>query len=137
MQMRTSRCERGFLSFDGMLSLVPMIMLLSLALQASAMHAGAASDALSRQQLFDKLVSVADYTVESGAAVRDGGLRYPNWLDASRLTASYSAGLAEEAGLESLYIGEEKPGGDYAICIYRLAVYGEEKEIGRLFVCGA
>lgn len=136
MLTATSRHERGFLSFDGMLSIVPLVMLLSLALQASALQAGAAADLFSRQQLFDRLVSVADYTVKSGAVVREGGMRRPNWLDSSKLTESYAASLGEEAGVSPLYIGQEKPEGAYRICIYRLVVYGADMRPGRLFVCG-
>ena len=137
MPILTSRCERGFVSFDALLSLVPLVLILSLAMQASAMQAAAASERFSRQQLFDKLVSVADYTVKSGAAERDPGLRYPNWLDSSLLTPSYAEALAAQAGVRSLYIGPEEPEAGYEICIYRIVAYGEEKAIGRLFVCGA
>lgn len=137
MLIPTSRCERGFVSFDALLSIVPMAMLVWLAMQVSAVQSEAASERFQNQQLFDKLVSAADYTVKSGAVVREGGLRHPNWLDSSILTMPYSETLAAQAGIRSLYVGRDEPDGDYRICIYRIVVYGDEKEIGRLFVCGA
>ncbi len=131
----TSRHE-GFASFDALLSLVPVVMMLSCAMQLSELQSGYAGERVGRQQVFDKLVSAADYTVESGAVMRSGGLRRPGWLDESLLGDGYTERVRGMEGLSSLYIGTEEPGGHYRMCIYRLVVYGEGKEAGRLFVCG-
>jgi hypothetical protein len=137
-------------------------------LMASAMAALVSMDREVRWQsqiLFDKLVSIADYTVKSGAVVREGPLRHPNWIDPALLGADYENGLKEKAGLDALEIFLEYgdgAGGDAAVsgfqfpvsdgsggpgfgrsggagrgtCIYRLVVSGPGRDISRLLVCG-
>jgi hypothetical protein len=123
-------------SLDALLSIVPVILMLTLLSQAAALLSKQGKDALERQQAFDKLVSAADYTVKQGAAVHESGLRYPNWLDESGLGKGYAESLRKKEGLDELYIGLGEPDGDYETCIYRLVVVGPSKEIRKLFVCG-
>ncbi|MEW6748079.1 MAG: hypothetical protein AB1295_00015 [Candidatus Micrarchaeota archaeon] len=134
MGIRPSR-SKGFASLDAMASLIPIVMVLMICWQASYRFSESAKGGMERQELFGKLVSVADYTVKSGAVVREGGLRYPNWIDGSLLTSGYAEGLRKEAGLEGLDISLGEPG-EGEVCIYRLVVVGEDKAIERLFVCG-
>jgi hypothetical protein len=133
----TSRSKPGFAGFDAMLSLVPLAMMLSWVMQVAELETSMSLERMESQQLLDKLVSIADYAVKSGAVVRRDGLRYPNWIDESLLTPSFSDGLRAQAGLGSLYVGPGEPGESYRMCIYRLAAYGEDLRPGRLFVCGS
>jgi len=127
---------RGFASLDALASLVPILLMLSLLYQASSAMAEDSRDRMSRQQTYDKLVSIADHTVKSGAVVREGDIRHPNWIDESLLGDGYAASLRDQASLADLYIGMDEPEAEYDFCIYRLVVAGEEKAIRRLFVCG-
>lgn len=132
-------CSRGFASLDALLCLVPLLLMLILIADASSSFMRSAEAAAHRQLVFDRIVSVADYTVKIGAARHEGGVRYPNWVDAGAITADYSESMRVRAGLSSLYIGLDAPdegGGEYPICIYRLAVVGEDLEIRKLHVCG-
>ncbi len=133
---RTSRHE-GFVSFDALFSLVPITIMLSYSMQLAGLETGYAAERLAGQQLFDKLVSAADYTVDSGAVVRGGGVRYPGWIEPGLLGGGYTEKLEGMEGLSSLYIGMVEPEGGYRMCIYRFVVYGAEKAAGRLFVCGS
>jgi hypothetical protein len=127
---------RGFASLDALASMVPLLLMIFLLFQASSSLARGSEEGLRAQQRFDKLVSVADYTVKSGAVVREGGLRYLNWVDEGLITEDYIEGLRQQAGLDSLYIRMEEPEVRYPVCIYRIVVSGQGKAIGRLFVCG-
>jgi hypothetical protein len=134
--MRTrSRC-RGFTSFDAMLSVLPIMLMVIFLLNASLLWATEAEDRMRRQELFDRLVSISDYTVKSGAVRRSGDTRYPNWLDEELLTTGYSEDLRGRAFLAKLYISLEEPDEPYPMCIYRLAVTGDGMSISKLHVCG-
>jgi hypothetical protein len=135
MMMRQSR-SKGFVTFDALFSIIPILLLISITMQASADLSKRAQYHSHRQQVFDKLVSVADYTVKIGAARHYGNLRYPNWIDESRISEGYEKDMLEKAGLSALYIGIDEPEDDYAVCLYRIVVVGPEKEIRKLFVCG-
>jgi hypothetical protein len=109
-----------------------LLMAANLALFLSREAAGRFHD----RQVFDKLVSIADFTVKSGAIVRNGSVRYPNWLSEGNLTDDYSEGLRQEAGLSSLSISLGAPDDKGGVCIYRVVAVGDSKAIQRLFVCG-
>ncbi|NYZ74413.1 hypothetical protein H0O00_04685 [Candidatus Micrarchaeota archaeon] len=149
-----SKSSKGVISLDALFSLLPLLIMLVLVMDTEAMIVRQAEDASHRQQVFDKLASVADYTVKIGAVVREGDIRYPNWVDETNITNaytthpatptsnSYADSLRERAGLRSLYIGFDGPSDSSGasdssqICIYRLVVVGDDKTIERLFVCG-
>jgi hypothetical protein len=126
----------GFASFDALLSLVPILLMMLFLMQSASSLTKKAQETAHRQQVFDKLVSAADYTVKIGAARREGAVRHPNWLDERLLTASYADSLKEKEGLSSLYVSLGAPGDGYAICIYRLVVVGDGKDMHKLYVCG-
>jgi hypothetical protein len=134
--------NRGFASLDALLCLVPLLLMLILIADAASSFMRSAEQAAHRQRVFDRIVSVADYTVKIGAARHEGGIRYPNWVDADAITAVYSESMRVRAGLSSLYIGLDEPDdvdgadGGFPICIYRLVVVGDELEIRKLRVCG-
>jgi hypothetical protein len=131
----TSR-YRGFSSFDALFSMVPVLLMMLMLMEISSSLTRAATAQAGRQREFDSLVTIADHTVRSGAAVRSGGLRHPNWIDAGLIDGDYVESLRERAGFDSLYISTSAPAGAPGQCIYRIVVIGPEKKIGRLFVCG-
>ena len=117
---------------DALASMVPMLLILFVLWQASISLATTSADTMETQQKFNKLVSIADYTVKSGAVLREDNIRYPNWIDGNLLTENYAASLKESAGLDALHIGFYPEG---SMCVYRLVIVGQEKSIRRLFVC--
>jgi hypothetical protein len=121
---------------DAILGLLPIMLVLAFTMKASSGLVHEAQESMHRQQAFDKLVSVADYTIKSGAAIHEGGYRYPNWLDEDAITPQYIESLRNQSGLVALYIGNAEPEADYPLCICRLYVSGESREIRRLHVCG-
>jgi len=126
---------KGTISFDAVFSIIPILMIFVLLFQ-TIQFAGQSKEEASREQdLFDKLVLVADYTVKSGAVVRDGNIRYPNWIEEGKLTSSYSEDLRIRYHLNKLFISLDVPE-DSSMCIYRIVVCEDSKKISKLFVCG-
>ncbi len=130
------RNSRGIVSLDALFSLLPILIMLVLVMNAEATVVRQSEDASHRQQVFNKLVSAADYTVKIGAVVRAGDVRYPNWVDERNMTNTYTDSLRERVGLDSLYVGFGGQSDSSVMCIYRLVVVGEGKAIRRLFLCG-
>jgi hypothetical protein len=133
--------RRGFASLDALFSILPIVFMVLIAMNMVVFISNRAAERSHQEQLFDKLVSIADYTVKSGAIMRNGSVRYPNWLDAGRITRGYIEGLRENASISglSIFIAESEIATNengYDICIYRLVVLGNAKDIRRLFVCG-
>lgn len=128
--------DKGYVSMDGLFSILPAMLILILALDMASHIAREGAGRMHGQELFDKLVSIADYTVKAGAAKTDQkqGLRYPNLIDESRLTQSYADGLASRAGLDALSITLDTPGNG-AVCIYRVVV-DANMDVRQLHVCG-
>lgn len=135
----------GFISFDALFSLVPIVLMLFFAMDVSAYLADGSSARMHRQQVFDKVVAAADYTVKSGAVVRNASVRYPNWLDTGTITPEYVEDLRERTGLDRLHVSVvagaaagsgAAAAGDYGFCVYRLVVIGDDRRIAKLLVCG-
>lgn len=127
---------RGFLSFDAIFALLPILLIAAIAMGAAAHVAGEGKGTFERQRLFNRLLSAADYTVKSGAVFREGDVRFPNWIDAEMLTDDYAEDLRRREGLGFIYIGTATPPSEYGTCVFRIVAIGESKTIGRLFVCG-
>jgi Flp pilus assembly protein CpaB len=125
----------GFASMDALFSILPIALMAFLAMNMGSMLSHEAAERSQQQIVFDKLVSVADYTVKSGAVMRNGSIRYPNWIDEAMLAEEYAENLRAKIGLESLTISLGEPDSE-GMCIYRIVVMGQEKRLGRLFVCG-
>jgi len=127
----------GFASFDALFSLVPMTMMLFFLMNVGACLTKQADERMERQQAFDRLVSVADYTVKSGAVARNGSVRYPNWIDEAEISDAYVEDLRARSGLRELRISIDEPDDSGAMfCVRRLAVAGDDRRIARIFVCG-
>lgn len=128
---------KGFISIDLMLSIVPIMLMLLFYVQYSAYYTHRTVEVMERQSTFNKLVTIADYVVKMRAkTISDEAGNpqavYPNWLDEDSLSFDVEK-MREDAGLNKLSVGFSKGEG---ICIYRIVVYGKDKEIRRLFVCG-
>lgn len=127
----------GFLSFDALFSLLPLVLMLMFIINFSALVADGSASGMHRQAVFDKVASVADYTVKTGyAMVGSDGLKRPNWMREEGIGEEYVAELRERTGLAALEITYGEPEGLHDVCIYRLVVVGETKGIAQLTVCG-
>jgi len=136
------RVSKAFITFDGLFSILPMLMIIMFTFNAAHSLSEEAVERMHRQQVFDKLVSIADYTVKQGAAVNENmgaiageEVRYPNWVDSGLITSQYSQGLKKRANLNGLSIQLTSPG-DGSYCIYRIVVVGTGKDLDLLYVCG-
>jgi hypothetical protein len=129
--------RRGFASMDALFSILPLMLMLLFTADAASSLAKEAAGRNHREEVFDRLLAVADFTVKSGAAIHDKGIRHPNWINGSALSGEYSEGLRKSSGLSMLSISLSRPEGGHDACIYRFVVVGEGKAIGRLFVCGS
>jgi len=101
--MRIQNRYKGFASFDAILSIIPIVLMLVFLLDVSVFTVKNAGERMHRQQVFDKLVSVADYTVKIGTVKRENGIRYPNWLETKKITNNYVEDLRVRTGLPDLY----------------------------------
>jgi hypothetical protein len=132
----------GFASYDGMFSLIPILFLTVFVLNTMHFLLYDSVEKMDSQEKFNLIVVIADYTVKEGGAYKDGEKVYPNWIDESELRNMRNElsemrrylGLPElDFGLE----GAEGYGGEEGkTCIYRIVVYGPDKKLDRLFVCG-
>jgi hypothetical protein len=129
--------SNGFLCFDALFSLMPVLMMALFIMGVSAAVAGNAAGAMHGQEVFDKVVSAADYTVKTGyARVGPDGLKRPNWMRDEGIDEAYVEGLRLRAGLAVLEISYTEPDSAHDVCIYRLVAVGDDMEIARLFACG-
>lgn len=147
------RKRSGFLSFDALFSLIPLVMMLSFVMMLVSGISKESLLGMQNQQLFDKLVGIADYSVKAGLAMRSsndfrgvyesasaqGDFIIHNFVNESMLTDSYVEDLRSASGLKSLEISLDAPIGvtSDSLCIYRLIVIGDDRRISRLFVCGS
>lgn len=127
--------SKGFITIDGMISLLPILLIVFLLVQSTSFLSNSNAQASHSQKIFNKLISIADYTVKSGAAIHQANIRYPNWIDEQKLDAKFMEDLRQKTDLKTLYIGTNTQQ-NYPICIYRLVVVGNNKEIKKLFICG-
>ena len=129
-----NRCK-GMMSFDALFSMLPIVLISIFVIQTISVVGNKVDSQMEQQDLFDKLVSIADYSVKTGLVKATDSIRYPNWI-ADEIDQIYIERLRMKTGLQRLSISLDEPGENYRICIYRLVVSGEEKQISRLFVCG-
>ena len=127
---------RGFLSFDALFSVIPVLLIIFFTFQISSLLTNEAKSSAKSNQLLDKLLSVADYTIKIGAVNEEQSVRYPNWIEESKITRNYIEDLRNRSALDALYIGLSEPENQYTICIYRLVIFGQTKTISKLFICG-
>lgn len=131
--MRSPSQYKGILTLDAMMSIIPTMMIFVFLMQSMALAAATENERIERADIFDRLVSVADYSVKSGLAKHEGDIRHPNWVD-SKIESGYVEGLREKAGFSELEISFTDPG--MGTCIYRLVVVGDKKAMSKIYFCG-
>ncbi len=132
---------RGFVSFDSLFSIIPILLIVSYALFFSALLGARADAGIEKQILFDKLVSASDYAVKIGAAKSSGGgfpsgkvepNLVPAGVDYSRLAGTLGARLRINLTIGFAEDGFVRSG----TCIYRLVVYEPDMNVRKLYFCG-
>jgi hypothetical protein len=124
---------RGIFTLDAMMSIIPTMLIFVFLMQSMSLAAHSEEERSRNQDIFERLVSVADYTVKSGLAKHEGDIRHPNWLD-SEISADYVENIRQKAGFSELEISFAEPEGK--TCIYRLVVRGPEKKLSKIYFCG-
>ncbi len=124
---------KGILTLDAMMSIIPTMLILVFLMQSMSLAANSQEERSGRADVFDRLVSVADYSVKSGLAKHDGDVRYPNWVDRA-IDNDYIEGLREKSGFAKLEISFTEP--EMGTCVYRLVVVGDEKRLSKIYFCG-
>lgn len=131
---------KGIISFDGMFSIIPILLLVVFVLNAMSYLMYDSIEKVTAQEKFNMLVMIADYAVKNpdGAAYVDGDRVYPNLIDPSRIPGLESdiASDLHMPGLEIMLESGSTPPSTEKTCIYRLVVNKDDGEIDRLFVCG-
>lgn len=129
----------GFVSFDLLFAVIPLILMLSHLLMFTAMASQSAESRMEFVSTSGKLASIADYIVEQGAAESSGvsylgGAHYrPNLIDEAKFSQiqSQTEEIRKRMELRSLEIDWNPADGT---CIHRLVMEGDE--IKMLYVCG-
>lgn len=140
MQSRSERKCNGFISFDFLFSIIPILLILSYTLSYSSFLEQRAEEKISGQILFDKLVSASSYVVRVGAAKKEGNgfpeaKASPNLISSEDFSA-YESQLGNKLRF-SLSIGFEESGfRPKGTCIYRLVVHEPTRQIRKLYFCG-
>lgn len=124
---------KGIFSLDAMMSIIPLIMIFVFLMQSMSLVAHSEQERSLGQDVFDRLVSVADYTVKSGLAKHEGNVRYPNWLE-DKIDQNYVENTRKKAGFSELEISFIEP--EKGTCIYRLVVTGPQKKLSKIYFCG-
>lgn len=127
----TDKQHRGVFSLDLLASVLPLVLILAITINTSYQLADGANEGLKEQQLFNKLVSVADFVVKNAGAKIENETIKPNLIDEERLKDIDEGDLEEKLEIKNLYIGFENKD---RYCIYRIVLY--EGEIRKLFICG-
>jgi hypothetical protein len=125
---------KGMFALDAMMSIIPLTLIFVFLMQSMSLAAESENERADSQELFDRLVSAADYTVKSGLAKHDGDARYPNWLG-EKIDPDYVESIREKGGFSSLEISYSEPDNGH-MCVYRLVVTGPSKKISKIYFCG-
>ena len=123
---------KGFLSFDTMLSFIPILLIAIYLISYANFISEKNQNELHSQILHNKLVSVSELVVNDLAAKKTDSVK-PNWIDENELAKVNADELKKSMGLTELHVGWQPDGKN---CIYRIVVFGEDKEIRQLFICG-
>ena len=145
----TNQYKRGFASFDALLSILVVVIIIVQTISIQSTLLRFSSDALEDQILFDKLTVISEYAVQNLVAKKDisivpgddeNNIIYPNLVTGAELQKfnkndpTKTNQLAKEVGLNKLSIDLVQK--DYRFCITRLVLYEDTNEIKQLFVCG-
>lgn len=132
--------KRGFVSFDLLFCILPLLLMISFLLNQIWIISETAQTHLDSSETYAKLISIADYAIKQGGAQKEnqqGGEfsgsahYYPNSIDESELSSIPVERIRDWMELESLHIGWDRGDGT---CIYRIALHNGE--IKKLYICG-
>ncbi|MGV8085310.1 MAG: hypothetical protein ACP5N9_03615 [Candidatus Bilamarchaeum sp.] len=123
--------NKGIMAIDALVSFIPIVLMLSFTLNLVYSFSAINSENFHNQQVFDKLVSISDYSMKVGLV--EGNTH--NLLDLSKATSEYILDLEKRASLSRLSISTEEKEG-YLFCISRLGVRGPSKDVVRIYFCG-
>ncbi|MFH1785279.1 MAG: hypothetical protein ABH842_02535 [Candidatus Micrarchaeota archaeon] len=126
----------GFIALDGLISLLSVILIIFLLTKTISILSSTDATNARHQKIMNKIIAIADNVVKNSAAIHINDVKYPNWIDEQKLNKNLTENLREKTDLSKLYLGTNPPSETYPICIYRIVVTGDEKEIKQLFVCG-
>ena len=127
---------KAMLSLDCLFSLLPILLIIFYTLTITSLIVEKSNKLAQSQILFDKLTSIADYTVELALAEKTEDARWPSLVKTTTLDESEIAQLRVTFDLNALSIGDEPSS---ATCIYRLVIVDKDidsKEIEKIYVCG-
>ncbi len=128
--------QKAFISYDAMLSIMPIMFLLAFIFQIISFIHGDAVSTMRQKELFNFVVVVADYTVKKGAAVEDSqGNLQPNLIDPSRIPGIEDTINQRSRHKITIMLGDDAPP-QMGLCIYRLVVEKNSQDIKKLYVCG-
>ncbi len=128
-----NRRHRGFLAMESLVVLLIMAVTIAYTIYVISSVTAYNKQHIERQQIFNKLVSIADYVVKEGAAAESNDAIYPNLIDEQKLNGLDIMDIATRMGISKLKIGWQAGNGT---CIYRL-VLDSRMEIRKLYVCGS
>ncbi len=132
---RLHKCK-AFVSYDALLSIMPIMFLLAFVFQIMVLIHDDATATLRQKELFNFLVVTADYAVKKGAAVADGQNNLqPNLIDPAKINAIETMVNANSRHRIAISLGDDSPG-QMEMCIYRLVVEKNSLETKKLYVCG-
>ena len=130
---------KAFIAFDTLFSIIPILLIIIYTFTYANQLQKSYLESLEQTKLENKLVSIANLVVTNLAAKKsleqehDANYIQPNWIVEEELTKVDRENLRKTLNLAQLYIDWEPEGKN---CIYRLVVFGEQKETRQLFVCG-
>ena len=130
--MKKSR-YKAFIALESLVVMLILLVLMFYVIHTIKTIVENNSSYAKKQQRFDKLVSIADNMVKSGLAKESSDARYPNWVDENKFASLDAEVYRKQFSLSKLSIAFQQGEG---VCIYRLVVFGEQKEIKKLFICG-
>ncbi|MBU0591994.1 hypothetical protein KKF81_04555 [Candidatus Micrarchaeota archaeon] len=136
IQVNKKSNKHGFMMFDALVSLLCIVMMAHYTISMVAYTSYSTSGYSHDQQVFNKLVMAADYSVKTGLARKSNGIKYPNWIDENAITETYAESIRRKTALDAIFISLDKPSQDFSVCIYRIVAVGDDRQIARLFVCG-
>jgi hypothetical protein len=114
--------NKGVFSIDALVAMLPIMVIVFIGVSTMAFRAEAAAIEFQKGRVLDLLE--ASENIIRGNAVCENGICHYGWINGTGFGKSeryggYSAGSKKE--------GEN--------CIYRIAAYGENKTIAKVFVC--
>jgi len=131
---------KGLVSYDGMFSLIPILLLTVFLLNSMQYMLYNSIEKVKEQEKFNMLVVIADYVVKNAGAYTESDGIYPNLMDQSKLSSNIlGQQLGGEYKMTDLFIGLESESSipnDERTCIYRIVAKHPNREVDKLFVCG-